>query len=555
MEIAKNVIYMKKLIINFKQKYMKQILLSTSLFLSVGFLNAQSIPQLNQEADLKKATIYLNGAVLEHQTKLTLPAGQSEVVIRNVANQIIDESLQVGISKGATILNVNFRRWQPTQEEILQNKTNASAEWIQAQAKLKQIQQEKQAVEATLQMLAKTTMSSEGGQQTAAQWNAITDSYLKKQRVLLKEVEEWRQKERDQNIIIQRLQNEGQANLNQQLGEVVLQVQAKQSMNAQIEFQYITNAASWQPEYELSTEDQKSTLQLQFKGAVQQNTGINWNKIPLVLATSDPMSYTSIPQLSPWFLGFVQPVNITAQRSAAPTMMAKGRTNVQADGIMQESLDYGGMQNHVVLEEGQMFNEYVIQLPTSLASSNQSQSLTLEQSQIPITKEYLVIPRQSQAVHLVAKVVAKDQKSSLPGNATILHNNKYIGKTYFNPRQLQDTLNISLGTDQRIQVKREKVNDWSSKKVLGTRKVDEYGFKITLENQKNESVKIKVQEQVPISRVKDLEITYPELNNGFLDEKKGIITWEVELAPNQIKSVQYSVKLRYPNSQEVQDLY
>ena len=52
------------------------------------------------------------------------------------------------------------------------------------------------------------------------------------------------------------------------------------------------------------------------------------------------------------------------------------------------------------------------------------------------------------------------------------------GNHILNVNQLKDTLTVSLGTDNSILVKREKRQDFTSKKVLGSNKTETYSFLI-----------------------------------------------------------------------------
>ncbi|MNE93879.1 hypothetical protein D3C80_1917840 [compost metagenome] len=59
-----------------------------------------------------------------------------------------------------------------------------------------------------------------------------------------------------------------------------------------------------------------------------------------------------------------------------------------------------------------------------------------------------------------------------------------MGKTFLNPYNTQDTLNLSMGRDKRITIKREKVTDLSASKVLGSNKKQSFTYELTIKNSK-----------------------------------------------------------------------
>ena len=84
---------------------MKRILITLLLPLSVF---AQQ--QIKTKANLESVTVYNNGAQLTHSGTINLPSGTSEIVINNISGRVNENSIQVGVSSGVTILSVQFNR-------------------------------------------------------------------------------------------------------------------------------------------------------------------------------------------------------------------------------------------------------------------------------------------------------------------------------------------------------------------------------------------------------------------------------------------------------------
>ncbi len=85
----------------------------------------------------------------------------------------------------------------------------------------------------------------------------------------------------------------------------------------------------------------------------------------------------------------------------------------------------------------------------------------------------------------------------LPGEANIIFEGTYIGKTQLNPGSTSDTLNLTLGKDRRVAITREKLKDFSSVKFLGNKKLQTFTYEITVKNNKKEAIRAAGERPVP----------------------------------------------------------
>ena len=95
-------------------------------------------------------------------------------------------------------------------------------------------------------------------------------------------------------------------------------------------------------------------------------------------------------------------------------------------------------------------------------------------------------------------------------------------------------------------VKRTLQKQFSSKKFLGSNRTDSRQYEITVRNNKQQSIHITVEDQFPISTLKEIEIDKMQYNDGILDETTRKITWTKAVeARSEIKfTMGYTVK--YP---------
>ena len=94
---------------------MKHFILVGFLFFS-GFLFAQK--PIFTTAKVKAATVYFNSVELAQSTTANLPKGTSEIVVKNVADYLNENTLQIGAPSTVTVLSVQFTNNYISEYEI-----------------------------------------------------------------------------------------------------------------------------------------------------------------------------------------------------------------------------------------------------------------------------------------------------------------------------------------------------------------------------------------------------------------------------------------------------
>ena len=92
------------------------------------------------------------------------------------------------------------------------------------------------------------------------------------------------------------------------------------------------------------------------------------------------------------------------------------------------------------------------------------------------------------------------------------------------------------------------VND---KKVIGNNVKETIGWEITVRNNNQATVKIIIEDQIPISEIKSVSVESLDYSNAKKSEKTGLLTWELFLKPNEKKVVGYKYTVKYPSYSSV----
>jgi len=192
-----------------------------------------------------------------------------------------------------------------------------------------------------------------------------------------------------------------------------------------------------------------------------------------------------------------------------------------------------------------------IATPYTIPSDGKIQTVEIQRITAPAEYKYVTLPKLSQLAYLTANITDWAKLSLQSGEATLYFENSFVGKSYLNVNQLTDTLTVSLGTDNSILVKREKRKDFTSKKVIGSNKTETYSFLLTIRNNKSNSVKITLNDQIPVSSNSGITVEALELSAGKHNPQTGEIKWDLDIKPQESRQLVLTYSVKYPKDKTV----
>ncbi|MFW6224163.1 MAG: DUF4139 domain-containing protein [Bacteroidota bacterium] len=184
----------------------------------------------------------------------------------------------------------------------------------------------------------------------------------------------------------------------------------------------------------------------------------------------------------------------------------------------------------------------------NIDNSGKAKTIVFQTLEIPATYEYQCVPLLDEHAYLYARVYGWEDLNLISGQANIYFENTLIGNTSLNINQMADTLLFSLGQDQNITVHHTKLKDFSKKQILGSNIKVSRKYKLSIRNNKAEDVELKVFDQVPVSRVKDVEVDIEELSGGKLNESNGIVQWNITVNSKNTEELELGYQVKYPKS-------
>ena len=511
-------------------------------------------------AKIKSATVYSNSAELLQSAAVTLPSGTSEIVIKNVADYVNENTIQIGAPANVTVLSVQFTRNFISEYEI--DESNPMIKKVRdsivlIEKEMGKIANEKVSYSKTIDLLDKNqNVAGQNSGLNVTELIKLVDYYRAKRNELSNLVDVLIEKENKLKDKLSKLNSKLELNTQKQektsQGKLVLQVMTDVASSVNLDINYLTNNASWSPFYDLRADNINSPINLMYKAKVLQNTGIDWKKVKLTLSSGNPNQNNTAPILQAWFLRFGYPR--VYNNSNVIYNSLQGQVSGVAYDKKKEMDDESSISNYTTINENQLNVSFDIDIPYDILSNGKAHSVALKDLKLPATYKYYAVPKVEKEAFLLAEISEYSKFNLLPGEANIIFEGMYVGKTMINPNQTSDTLNLSMGRDKKIAIKREKIADKSGTKFLSGYKEQTFTYDITVKNNKKEAIEMLLKDQYPIST--DKEITIELLDNGKakVNAETGILTWDVKLGAGETKKFRISYKIKYPKDKFIDNL-
>lgn len=201
--------------------------------------------------------------------------------------------------------------------------------------------------------------------------------------------------------------------------------------------------------------------------------------------------------------------------------------------------------------ENQTHFQIDVPIAYSIESDGEPIKIPLQQFDIDADYQYVTIPKLDPHAYLTATINGWSDYHILDGEANLYFENTFIGKTILNAQSFADSMTISLGRDLGIAVSRNKSTEFAKRKLIGGKRVDQRQMDIVIRNNKNEEVKIKVIDQVPVSVNQQIDVQIKDLFGGLLNEETGEIIWLNRLLPGQKFETSIAYEVKYPKREHV----
>jgi len=314
----------------------------------------------------------------------------------------------------------------------------------------------------------------------------------------------------------------------------ILSEEEKQSF----ELRYFVNDCGWAAFYDVKITDISKPLTIIYHAKMYNNTGVDWNDINLTISTADPSKTAQYPPLEKWVL---ENVNSRKKMYYRKDDTYKGNSNYE-DKKPNESM----------MSVSELSVDFTIDTKKTIPSDGRPYLVDINVITLSPTYRYIAIPKLDALAYLTCGITNWEIYNLVEGPANVYYDKTFIGESYITPHLANDTLEISLGRDQKVSLKYEKKRDYSWKSILGNTITQSFTYEISIRNNNSKDITLDIYDQVPLSPSTDISVDVNEISKADYFKEDGKLQWKVNLKAGETARYIVSYSIKYPKGQPIQ---
>jgi len=547
---------------------------------------------------ISKVTVYRGQALVTRTINVDLPPGASELIVEKLPAQVIPESIYAQSPDTVKVLSVRYRE-RPVMEDTRQEVKQLDSQIEQVKHKLKYAETELMHYNQQWQMFEKLKDFTIAATHSDLNRGLLTFEPIQNLTRLIEqkgleyhkhrlELEDQIAELKQQQEFLERKRNELTTSRSRKEREAVLFISTEGSRNASIELSYLVDGANWMQQYNLRANPKKSSVLIEYNAVVNQTSGEDWNSVNLSLSTAEPTMVASAPTLTPM---------LAALSSYVPTQQAEQRSLTWEDEIRQyrqsrkdyikkgiaanKELNVLALRNQTLVFNisGKEFANLqqkmaeisriegisvTYDLPGKLTLPSRSDQQLISIAAITAEADFTLVanPLLTDYVYLQVDILNNSDTILLPGQSSMFRDGEFVGKSQLPQVTIGEKFTAGFGIDSQVQVVHE-LEDKQTR-IQGGNRIDTYHYRIDISNYKNTDVELRLLDRMPYSDDASVKIelvkTEPQLSQDAeylrTARKKGILRWDLNLAPNTFDEkasiVKYSFTMEYDRNMRLQ---
>ncbi|MEO0076785.1 MAG: mucoidy inhibitor MuiA family protein, partial [candidate division WOR-3 bacterium] len=480
-------------------KIKKYLILSTiTIFCLIGYA------QINVDAKIDSVIVFSDRALIVRKAEVSL-SGSNYLRFSDLSGMLDDNTIRfkaAGIRFGEITVKRSYYEQPAGRVKILKDSIQILADQEQILNNELKVQEAKENFLNSVKLTSPEIISKEltTGKISPDAWQqALSFVAEELSKVKIKQIEINHKKENLKTKLdaLRKELTDLQA-ITENRKEILVEAEVKTPGTFLIELSYlIPYSVSWQPYYEFRAEPQTGNIEINYFAKIAQRTAEDWDRVKILLSTAAPTFIGVAPEAYPWYLSLeeYQPIK------PAPAMMRQGLE------VQEISAEAAKAEYQVSKTETGISLQYNLPGRVSLKSGEPAKKIMIYQGKIPAEFEYYTLPRTREIAFLKGKLKNTTDFVLLAGEVNTYVGGEFTGKTNIKTIAPEESTEISLGTDERIKVKRELIKTFvSSGGLFSKKEKKEFVYKTTIENTYNRDIDIKIIEQIPVSQHKDIKV-------------------------------------------------
>ncbi len=561
--------------------FMMGLLVGTSLFC---FSSGAHAADLVASSAITDVVVYPARATITRTAEVELPAGASTVILENMPQGLLPDSLRV---QGSAL--------QPVKLGALENKIVTQTEIAaprekEISEKITTLTDQRELLVADVSTLnSKKDFLETIGKQAALrtqdnitlldlkpeQWSLAADTLAKAMSEVLYGIANKQVEIRHVDQQITALQEElGRLSTGAQSSyRLALPVESVAPTKLTLTLSYQMMGATWRPVYDARLNTKDNSIKVTQYGSVSQRTGEDWTNVHITLSTAQPAQGATLPVLSPLWVNLYEPylekMKMSRQKiefEAASIMnnVSDGQSEAGAPSLAvqppPEALVMATTQE-VKINTGGFVSEYAVTGTSTVLADGSERKVMLGDRSVASDLMIKVFPQITNTAFVVATATLEGDAPLLPGVVSLFRDGAFLGSSNLNMVRSGEKFDLGFGADDQVTVTQKTMKDEMgeggniiSKQTTRTR--------ITLaeiQNLHKNPIKLVVDQMIPTANNEEIIVTVNKdgTRTGFdqdADKIKGLIRWKMDLAPQQKEEFGLSTTISWPKGKTVTNL-
>lgn len=544
---------------------------------------AQAATEVRGDGEIVAVTVFPGRAEVTRNVRVSLPAGESTVVIEGLPASLIGDSVRVQGQAAGTLLIGSVETKRRFTEVAVRAEERALQENLEAlRDRRRALDDQAAAAKVQLNFIAaigreSPRIATDGvmqgrldpeawrtaiavlGESAAGAYETIRATEIER-RALGRKIK------RIENQLA-RVHTGRKASISARIN-----VQTGAPLDATLNLSYQLGGASWRPLYEARLESETGKTELVQIGEVRQGTGEDWSGVRLTLSTARPSQNAQIPTLPPWFVDFAQMGYYRADRKAKVANKAPNELDQLRDSMALSKSVTGGAGEMMAEAEALKSRDAEAILAQAVASEFAAEFRIPGKARVPSDKEphkfvitrqdfdaelsVQTVPKIAPRAYLAAEITYEGETPLLPGPVALFRDGAFVGRGGLAMLRPGEEIKLSFGVDDKVRVTYALVTgERSSEGLFNTNRRIERRYRIEVANHHKQAMKIAVLDQLPVPRDERIEV---ELLRGSTkpDERdvegvKGVLAWRGTYEPGAEKVIKFGYAVIFPEDHQV----
>jgi uncharacterized protein (TIGR02231 family) len=353
--------------------------------------------------------------------------------------------------------------------------------------------------------------------------------------------------------------------------ELKVFVAAAAPLEVDLVIRYQVANAAWTPFYDArlasGTKAQAPKLQLVRRASIQQRTGETWDNVALALSTARPGAGTAAPTLNPVMIDYEPeapprppapavgaPRSLT--REAAPAGRVAGLEEERERAAKAAAPELQAAEETRATIESQPFQAiFAIAGRVSVPATGEAKRVQIDDMQLDPALTVRTVPKREAKAYLYAKLTVARGTPILPGQVSLFRDATFVGNGKLPLLSPGEEHELGFGVDDSVRVRHAVAEEKRSETgIITTSKMDVRNYRLTVKNLHERAIQVTVLDQIPVSQNADIKIeltgrTTPTKRD--VDDKRGVLAWEMKLEPDEEKAVEFGYRVTWPSAKRI----